>query len=55
MTSSTKLLGLLDIEAPIIQAPMAGVSTPKWRLRFRTRARSGRSASVLRTRRARSE
>jgi nitronate monooxygenase len=29
MTSSTKLLGLLEIDAPIIQAPMAGVSTPE--------------------------
>src|SRR5271165_3976231 len=29
MTSSTKLLELLQIDAPIIQAPMAGVSTPE--------------------------
>jgi nitronate monooxygenase len=29
MTSSTKLLDLLEIDAPIIQAPMAGVSTPE--------------------------
>jgi nitronate monooxygenase len=29
MTSSTRLLDLLEIEAPIIQAPMAGVSTPE--------------------------
>ncbi len=29
MTPSTKLLELLEIDAPIIQAPMAGVSTPE--------------------------
>jgi nitronate monooxygenase len=29
MTPSTKLLDLLDIDSPIIQAPMAGVSTPE--------------------------
>jgi nitronate monooxygenase len=29
MTSSTKVLDLLEIDAPIIQAPMAGVSTPE--------------------------
>src|SRR5580704_15692733 len=29
MTSATKLLELLEIDAPIIQAPMAGVSTPE--------------------------
>ena len=29
MTPSTKLLDLLEIDAPIIQAPMAGVSTPE--------------------------
>jgi nitronate monooxygenase len=29
MMSSTKLLELLEIDAPIIQAPMAGVSTPE--------------------------
>jgi nitronate monooxygenase len=29
MTSSTRLFDLLEIEAPIIQAPMAGVSTPE--------------------------
>jgi nitronate monooxygenase len=29
MTSSTKLLELLEIDVPIIQAPMAGVSTPE--------------------------
>src|SRR5271165_5812796 len=29
MTSSTNLLELLEIDAPIIQAPMAGVSTPE--------------------------
>src|ERR1700733_15217850 len=29
MTSSTRLLDLLEIEAPIIQAPMAGVSSPE--------------------------
>jgi nitronate monooxygenase len=29
MTSSTKVLELLEIDAPIIQAPMAGVSTPE--------------------------
>jgi len=29
MTSSTRLLELLAIDAPIIQAPMAGVSTPE--------------------------
>ena len=29
LTSSTKLLELLEIDAPIIQAPMAGVSTPE--------------------------
>src|ERR1700722_13163564 len=29
MMSSTSLLELLDIDAPIVQAPMAGVSTPE--------------------------
>src|SRR6516162_681346 len=29
MTSRTKLLDLLRIDAPIVQAPMAGVSTPE--------------------------
>jgi nitronate monooxygenase len=29
MASSTKVLELLEIDAPIIQAPMAGVSTPE--------------------------
>ena len=29
MKSSTKLLDRLEIDAPIIQAPMAGVSTPE--------------------------
>ncbi|STT99882.1 enoyl-[acyl-carrier-protein] reductase [Klebsiella quasipneumoniae] len=27
------LLSLLDIDYPLIQAPMAGVSTPRWLLR----------------------
>jgi nitronate monooxygenase len=29
MTATTKLLDLLEIDAPIVQAPMAGVSTPE--------------------------
>jgi hypothetical protein len=40
------LLETLGIELPIIQAPMAGVSSPAWRLRSRMPARSDRSASA---------
>jgi nitronate monooxygenase len=29
-TMSNPLLSLLDIDYPLIQAPMAGVSTPRW-------------------------
>ena len=29
-TMSNPLLSLIDIDYPLIQAPMAGVSTPRW-------------------------
>jgi hypothetical protein len=45
MESSTRLLELLRIDAPIIQAPMAGVSTPELAA-VSNRARSDRSASA---------